>query len=415
MKKIILILLAFTAFSKLIAQQVVDTVYIDQNYSNQSYYSLSNDEVANIDNSDWDLAFEAGIFGVAIRINGQIGTELYDYPNGDTADWATMDTTGITAWAQSFDSDDYWEMGAFNQGGDPSNQFDYGWGYYNPITHVVVGDSLFVLKLSNGDYKKIWIEQMNPIINNYTFKYADLDGSNEVEVVFDKNTYDGKNFGYYSIQNEEELDREPASDTWDIVFTKYVGIYSPNVYYPVVGGLINKAVLNSQADDVDVETAVWSDYTMEDTISVIGWDWKNFDLGTFSYEVAADRCYFINDVDGNIWKVIFTEFGGSSNGLIAFSKEQVGTVGIDEQNDITAFVLYPNPATNGNVTIKYNNKASSILTTITDLSGKQVFAERFFNSGEQIQQINVQDLSSGLYIISIENGTSKISKKLIIK
>lgn len=414
MKNFLLTLLMLSSAITLMAQQVIDTVYIQENYANQSYYSLSNDEVANIDNSDWDLAFEAATFGVSIRINGQMGTELYKYPTGDTADWASIDTIGLSGWTQYYDSDNYWEYGAFNQGVDGSEIFDFGWGFYNPITHVVSGDSLYILKLSNGDFKKIWINYMNPIVNEYNFKYADLDGGNEVEVTIDKNAYSTKNFSYYSIQNEEEIDREPAADTWDIVFTKYVGTYAPGTYYPVTGGLSNKQVMTAQADDVDIESAVWSDYVLSDTISVIGWDWKSFDFSV-GYVVAEDRVYFIQDVDGNMWKVVFTDFGGSSNGLIAFSKEQVGTVGVNEVDDNVEFVLYPNPSTDGNVNIKFNNTSSSILTTITDLSGKQVFSQQYNNQGEQIQQIDVSDFAKGLYIISIENETSKLSKKLIIK
>lgn len=414
MKKIILSFLILIAFTSLQAQQIYDTVYVGAGYTNQSYYSLANDEVANIVNDDWDLAFETGIFGVSIRINGQSGTELYPYPDGDTSSWATVDTASVATWAQAYDSDSYWEEGAFNRGADTSNLLDFGWGYYNSTTHIVSGDSLFVIKLSNGDYKKVWIQTMDPFSNLYTFKYADIDGSNEVEVEYNKDTYDGKNFGYYSLQNEEEVDREPASDTWDIVFTKY-GSLAPGAYYNVTGGLTNKAVTSAQADDVDVDDAIWSDYIMNDTISTIGYDWKTLNFSTFLYEVTEDQAFFISDLDTNMWKIVFTAFGGSSDGMIAFTKEQVGTVGIDEQTKLTAFTLYPNPTTTGNITIKFNNTSSSSTTTITDLSGKQVYSERITFQGEQTQEINVSNLSTGMYIISIANESSRISKKLIIK
>jgi hypothetical protein len=417
MKKILLSALTLVSSFALIAQQVTDTVYIGESYADQSYYSLSNDEVANISNLDWDLAFETAVFGVSIRINGQMGTELYKYPNGDTSDWASIDTTGLSTWEQYHNSDNYWEYGAFNEGADTSDFFDYGWGNYNPFTHIVVGDSLYILKLSNGDFKKIWIVYMNPNqgINEYNFKYADIDGENEVEVTIEKDLYATKNFSYYSIQNEEQLDREPDSDTWDIVFTKYIAILEGGTPYPVTGGLTNEQVWSAQADDVDIASASWSDYLFSDTISIIGSDWKSFDLTTFSWVLAEDRCYFVQDVDENIWKIVFTGFGGSSTGLIEFTKEQVGTVGVNEVDNSTEFVLYPNPSTDGNVNIRFNNTSSSILTTIVDLSGKQVFAEQYFNQGEQIQQIDVSSFAKGLYIISIENDRSKISKKLIIK
>ena len=414
MKKIILSTLILIAFTGLQAQQVFDTVYVQEGYTHQSYYSLANDEVANIINDDWDLAFESGIFGVSIRINGQSGTELYPYPDGDTSSWSSVDTADVATWAQAYDSDSYWEEGAFNRGADTSDFTDFGWGYYNTTTHIVSGDSLFVIKLSNGDFKKIWIQTMDPFANLYTFKYADIDGSNEMDVTYDKATYDTKNFGYYSLQNDEEVDREPDADTWDIVFTKYKGLLSPGTQWNLTGGLTNKNVITAEADGVDVDDAIWSDYMMNDTISTVGYDWKSFDFGSGEYLIVEDRCYFIHDLDSNIWKLTFTAFE-IPTGMIAFSKEQVGTVGIDEQTQITAFTLYPNPTTTGNITIKFNNTSSSSTTTITDLSGKQVYSERITFQGEQTQEINVANLSKGMYIISIANESSRISKKLIIK
>lgn len=418
MKKFILSFVAIFALFQLNAQQVDDEVSLGANYAYQSYYSLSDGEVANVINDDWDLAFETGYFGVSIRINSQNGIQLYMYENGDTSDWATMDTTDISSWTQYYDSINYWGDGAFNRGVDTSETFDFGWGIYNPFTHNVVGDSLFVIQLSDLSYRKIWIESMiisGDSINEYLFKYANLDGTDEISVVFDKLAYSDKLFAYYSIQNEEVIDREPLADSWDIVFTKYWDFVFGQGYYGVTGVLINNNVENSQADDVDVDLANWSDYPMSDTISIMGWDWKFFNFNAGDYEIIEDRCYFIKDLDGIVWKLIFTDFIGLATGEIYFTKEEVGVVGVDEFNNITDFAVYPNPATNGFVTVQFINPASSVLTRITDLSGKEVFAERFSSQGEQTQQINVSTLSTGLYILSIENETSRVSKKLIIK
>jgi hypothetical protein len=414
MKRLILFTLFLSLGLNVFSQQVDDFVFLEAGYSNQSYYSLANEEVANVDNTDWDIALDADPFGVSIRINGQMGTALYLYPNGDISDWASLDTTGLSEWPQLYDSDNYWEEGAFNQNVDPDNTFDYGWGIYNSITHHVVGDSLYVIKLSDNSYRKIWIVSM--ISNVFTFKFAELDGSNETEVSFAKGDYSGKNFGYYSIQTEEEIDREPASDTWDIVFTKYYGIYSPpDVYYAVTGALHNRGLMSAQADGVNVDDAIWTDYTMNDTISTIGWDWKSFNMGTFSYDIVADQCFFVVDQNSTVWKIIFTAFIGSSTGEIDFTKEEVGTfVGIEEISNISGFTIYPNPSTNGNLTLNFNTPSSSVIVRITDLSGKEVLTERLTSQGNQSQKIDIADLSKGMYIVSLENGSSKVSQKLII-
>ena len=207
--------------------------------------------------------------------------------------------------------------------------------------------------------------------------------------------------------------KRQASDTWDIVFTKY-GTLAPGAYYNVTGGLTNKLVWTAQADEVDIESASWSDYLFKDTISTVGYDWKTLNFSTFEYEMVPDRCYFIEDVEGNIWKVVFTAFDIPTV-MIAFSKEQVGTVGVNEIEDEIEFVLYPNPSTNGVVNLKFKNESSRVVTSITDLNGRNVLVENFSSKGEQIQQLDVSNLAPGLYVLSIDNGSSRISKKLIIK
>lgn len=413
MKNSTLLILATLFTLNIHAQEVDDFIFLGANYVNQSYYSLSEGEVANVDNTDWDIAIEASAFGVSVRINGQNGTNLYSYPDGDTSDWSNLDTIGITSWSQHFDSDVLWSDGAFNRGADTTNDNDYGWGIYNPITHHVVGDSLFVIELSDGSFKKIWIESM--YLNDAIFRYADLDGSNEVSVTFDKSTYAGKNFGYYSIQNEEEIDREPDSDTWDIVFTKYIGLFDPVTYWPLTGVMHNNNVTTAMADGIDPYDAVYTDYEMTDSIAKIGWDWKWLNFSTLTYEIIEDRCYFIKAQDGVVWRIIFIDFIGAGNGEVDFTIEEVGfIVGVDEYETTNEFTMYPNPLSYGNLTLDLTSTSSEVFVSIVDLSGKQVYSDKYSNQGSQIQRLDLSDLKSGLYIISMESDQGKISKKLIV-
>src|SRR3989304_935541 len=187
------------------AEMVKDSVLLGAGYTDQSYYSLNNGEISNTDNTNWDIAFDASDRGYTIRTNGSIGTGLYLYPNGDSSGWATLDTTGLSAWTVLYNSDTSWGTGAFNR---YENGNDLGWGNYNTVTHNVDGDSLYVIKLSSGEWKKIWIKKLAGGV--YTFRYSNLDGSDEVNASLDKSGYSGRNFAYYSLQADSEIDREPA-------------------------------------------------------------------------------------------------------------------------------------------------------------------------------------------------------------
>ncbi len=102
---------------------------------------------------------------------------------------AQIDTSGITGWPQMYNSMASWEEGAF--GANALGHPDYGWGVYNMISHGLTGDSIFVIKLSDDSYKRLWIVDRTATAV-YTIRIADLDGSNEKEVEIDMRMYFAK-------------------------------------------------------------------------------------------------------------------------------------------------------------------------------------------------------------------------------
>ena len=297
-------LLAASSFFSLIAQQVTDTVSLSAGYANQKWYSLQNDEQGTAPKNNWDIAFECAQYGTSILINSPTGTRLWVAANTDTSQWSTLDTTGMAAtWPAKYNSDTSWYFGAFSQ--PQTNQFDLGWGIYNPITHFVDGDSLYVLKLANSAYRKVWIKQLAS--GTFTFRYATLDNSFDTTVSLVKSDFAGDLFAYYSLQNNGEADREPNASTWDLSFQQYTA-FLPTPY-GVTGVLANNGVLVAQANPVDVNTAQWTDYAYTTPIKQIGNEWKTQKMPTLQNHIAERTQYFLKHVNGNIWKFIFTGFG----------------------------------------------------------------------------------------------------------
>jgi hypothetical protein len=411
MKKIILSMLSLCGLASLQAQQVSDMVSTGTSNSNDSYYSLENGEVSNVTNEDWDIAFNTSLMGVDIRINGGKGVELYTYPNGDTSDFMTVDTAGITSWIQNYNSSQSWDEGAFNAGANGS-AFDYGWGVYNTVSHYVTGDSVFVIKTLSGDYKKIWIESLAS--GNYNYKYANLDNSGMVSESIQLSNYSTKNYFYYSLDNGTVIDREPAKSDWDFVATKYMAPQPQGGYYSSTGILMNRGLKTREARNVDVTLASWSNFPEEEAIGVIGFDWKIFNMNTYTYDIETDLSYFVTDKDGNIWQIIFTGFGGSANGNINFTKEMISAVSIDENVGINLGV-YPNPAL-GQVTFLYDNLNEDLATiTIHDLQGKVVYSEQYSGEGFNKQTLDISFLNSGIYNVLITAKNRVGSQKLVVQ
>lgn len=398
------------------AQVINDTVSIGASYANQKWYSLQNDEQGSAPKNNWDIAFDVSGFGSSIHINSLIGTLLWKYPTADTSGWSTLDTTGITAWPKLYNSDTSWAIGAFDKGMDLSNSFDLGWGEYNPTNHIVTGDSLYVIKLSNGAYKKLLIESLAGGI--YSFSYADINGTNLQNALLTKSTYTGKNFGYYSIQTDLALDREPTSANWDLIFTQYT-TFIPSAY-TVSGILANIGVKVAKANNIDDVTTYnnWNAHTFITPINEIGYDWKAF-TGT-AYAIEDSLIYFVKTNAGDIWKVVPTGFGGGSTGNYMFSKELLSSVGIKDEakNNPALLSVYPNPSVGGNTTIIYDfeNSVSSVVLNVYDLSGKTVYSEKLnSNSGLHTHNLITSVLKSGMYFITIEFEGESIQQKLIIQ
>ena len=414
MKKILLtyslILLFLCSYS-----QNSDSVILNSSYTNQSFYNLNDGEIANIDNTNWDLAFSSSGYGSAIRINAQAGVELFVYPNGDINDWNSVDITNINNWSSIINSDTTWTIGAFNATSDPTNSLDLGWGVYSTITHHITGDSIHIIKLSNGDYKKLQMIKLSSGV--YDFKYANIDGSNEVTTNVSKSNYTSKNFGYYSLTNEAELDREPDSDSWHILFTKYVSEIYPGTNYAVTGVLTNKDIEVAKAEGVDISNVNYNSYSFSSQINTIGYNWKSYNMSSFSYDIVDSLCFFIKDDFGSIWKLQLTGFEGSSSGKINFNIENILSAS-DNVLDKNVFAIYPNPTKSKEIKIIYDlNYSTSSLNKLDfyDLNGKLVKSLKLANNGFFERDVNLYDLKSGIYFVSLITDEKSFQQKLIIQ
>ena len=410
MNKIFTTLLLFISLNLFSQNQSISLL---PSYTNQSFYSLENGEVANLNNTDWDLAFSTATMSSSIRINAGMGTELYSYPLGDTTDWNTFNSSNLSNWLPIYNSDTNWFVGAFDK--NSTSMFDMGWGIYSMITHHVTGDSLYAIKTVGGDWKKLWIQKLAN--DEYTFKYANLDGTSEINTSVSKLNYIDKNFIYYSLDQNSVLDREPNSIDWDITFTKYITPVQ-GMPYGVTGVMSNDGVQVAQVDNLPDPNSYsdYSQHSMSTEINTIGYDWKSFDMSTFSYSVEPYRCYFVKDLQDKVWRIIFTSFEGSSTGNIEFNtQEMTSSTSISElQSDISTFEIYPNPITNNNLTIVFDNSFNETHLEIFTVTGKQVFDKNINGAGFQAKSLSLPNLDKGLYIVSISSRGNSIQKKLLI-
>lgn len=394
--------------------QTSETVSISAGYTNQTFYSLQNGTVISIDNTDWDLGFQVSGFQAAVIINSKNNVHLYTAQK-NISEWNGMmasDTTGVLVAANDlFNQDTTLFNGAFNVTNDGADPFDLGWGLYDFVTHAVTGDSIYFLKLANGTVKKFKIEQLANAI--YDFRFADVDGSNEQFRQFAKANYAGKNFGYYSVQNDLFIDREPNKYTYDLIFSQYLSV-NP-IVYKVTGVLSNDSVQSVKAYPVDVATVADAGLGYSFFSNIIGYDWKTYDFGSNTWTIADSTVYFIIDKNNNKWKIVFTGFSGSTLGEFYFDKTPLGPNAINEiNNSIQQLGMFPNPAAGVSNLILDSKNAELATVEVVDINGKIILQNQHqLNVGLNKITLDVKNISSGIYFVKVQTESGIATSRFV--
>ena len=411
---LVMIAVVTTTFAK--GQMVSDLVSIQTNYTNQAFYSMANGELSNVVNTDWDIAFQIRGFAASILINSKNNVRLWK-ANKAISQWSTMttaDTTGILSDPayELFNSDTSWDFGAFNVTNDTSNQFDLGWGTYDFLTHIITGDSVFFIKIGATDYRKLEIESLTSGV--YNFRWANLDGTNEITSTLSKANFTGKFFGYYSLVNNVSIDREPVYNTWDLTFCQYLSL-TPYVY-KVTGVLSNDSVFVAQAYPVDTGYATIGNLPLEAPINTIGYDWKTYDFGSNSWLITDSLVYFVNDRQGNLWKMVFTGFDGSFTGIFYFTKGPAIATGLINNSSIETFGIYPNPSHGSARVMLTSGKQGDATMSVIDLNGRVVKMTNIqLNGGLQSADLDLSNLPAGLYQVVIQQDSDVQVSRLVVE
>jgi hypothetical protein len=435
MKIKFLLFLALTASLQSFAQAwVADSVHMGPGYGKDIYYSFNNDSIKAEDNNNWHIAFEMIPQGqkgnVGILANHARGAvTVYSLPLKASTSFATLSASDtITKNGPLLNADSSWHWGAFNQNRVISNLIDYGWGKYNMTTHMVDGDSLYLVYVGATPYK-FTVNHYHSTPKDsiyYQFHIAKFDGTEDTTITVYRK-YDGfesRNYAYYNATTRSFTNREPVDTAWDVVFTRYIEYVvagpGPLMPYPVTGVLSNLGVEVAEVDGVDPDTAKYTSYVYKPQMQVIGSDWKTFNNTTFQWELDTNRTYFVKtDKTKEYYQVTFTGFAGGSLGKSVFEKRKVADypVGISTiANEPSAHAIVPNPANNNADVMIDAKEAGNAQLIVSDMNGRVIY-----NAGISVKnglngfRINTSGFAAGTYIVNITNGTWKVTDKLLVQ
>lgn len=356
MKRYLHLTLLLLCTGMLYGQSTFREISTGNSYVNQVFFELENFQPIAVPNESWDIAFTAfGLQDAGIHINESAAIsntppplELYYAPTNDFADEIKE---GEIVADRLVNSEESWNNGAFNSGRIIENPLDYGWGMYNPQVNQVIGNKVFVLKMRDGNYKKLKIDSL--VISTYYFRHAELDGSNEQSARVDKADFADAGFAFFSFSSNSTINTIP--EKWDLMYGRYRTILpQDSTPYDVTGILSHPnlkvaEVKGMAADQVDVNTSL----TFEDRIDIIGSDWKGFDF-QIGWVLQDSLSYVVKMPNNHLYKLVFIDFSGSSSGgTSTFEQTDLGL--LSSNQDLApagaSWSVFPNPIQGGRFTL----------------------------------------------------------------
>ena len=84
-------------------------------------------------------------------------------------------------------------------------------------------------------------------------------------------------------------------------------------------------------------------------------------------------------------------------------------------NSLQNFALYPNP-NKGNFTISFSSDNSEKVNVgVFDIRGRSVFSKEYQNNGLFNENMQLDNLQSGVYLVKVQNGSKQLTKKIVIE
>jgi hypothetical protein len=246
--------------------------------------------------------------------------------------------------------------------------------------------------LENGDNDTTWEEQSGVIGS---------DGNSSVTSFIDNYTYNAPSeLDVFVTEIFNLTNASSAVLTFDLAKAQYsTSLFdSMRVEASIDCGTTYTVVY----DKTDLDLSTVPGYVTSNWTPASANDWRNeqIDLSTFLGENIVFR---------------FVNINGYGNSTLIDNINVTGVLGLSENQLSSAISLYPNPATK-QVNISVNDNAyDSIRIQVVNSLGQKLQSTE--SNGESINNfsLDVSNLATGLYFITIDIDGVKVSKKLLVK
>lgn len=133
---------------------------------------------------------------------------------------------------------------------------------------------------------------------------------------------------------------------------------------------------------------------------------------------AGKLSSFNNENPYGDWTLMVRDIDAGKTGTINSAsitiQGQKFTLGTDEVATAIDFALFPNP-NKGSFTIQFSpESASGVKVLVSDILGRTVYSKSFAPSSNFNENIQLSNVSSGIYLVSVIDGNRKTVKKIVI-
>jgi hypothetical protein len=137
------------------------------------------------------------------------------------------------------------------------------------------------------------------------------------------------------------------------------------------------------------------------------WDFGDF---TNSSAAAPLHAYAAN----GDYQVVLTAINGNCTDTVVFNVAI--TVSIEELMGLSNLTIYPNPASEGAIVSFVNNEGNSFDIQLIDQLGRVIMSHNNIQSiGSNMVNVDLTNLSDGIYSIQLSSDQNTISKRLIVR
>ena len=200
---------------------------------------------------------------------------------------------------------------------------------------------------------------------------------------------------------------------WSLTFT-----------FMVDSTVLLKSPANNSQNVITKPVLAWKAQT-----GITGYQLQFDSLNTFNNPIidykpkATDSSYLMTKILKSLGTYYWRMRAYAGSGITAdtsswspvWSFTTTGPIGIEE-NNLPAFVIYPNP-TSGKIFVKAENSLmNNARFTLYDLVGNKVFEKEIhLSTGQNTEEIILDNIARGIYIGRITNGHSSMNQKIIVE